>query len=95
MGRHKVAAMKHIDAALQELDKAEDWGSPHRACQCPIKLAWKAMLTHAVVGRPGLATSDTIPAFGTASIVCSLRFEVSWIFGGAEGHGLIVSCTGQ
>ena len=53
------------------------------------------MLTHAVVGRPGLATSDTIPAFGTASIVCSLRFEVSWIFGGAEGHGLIVSFTGQ
>jgi hypothetical protein len=53
------------------------------------------MLTHAVVGRSGLATFDTFPAFGTASIVCSLRFEVSWIFGGSEGHGLIVCFPGQ
>jgi hypothetical protein len=28
-GGHRVAAIKHIDAALQELEKAEDWAKQH------------------------------------------------------------------
>jgi hypothetical protein len=28
-GGHRVAAIKHIDAALQELDKAEGWAREH------------------------------------------------------------------
>jgi len=28
-GGHRVAAIKHIDAALQELEKAQDWAGQH------------------------------------------------------------------
>jgi len=28
-GGHRVAAIKHIDAVLQELEKAEDWARQH------------------------------------------------------------------
>jgi len=28
-GGHRVAAIKHIDAALQELEKAENWAREH------------------------------------------------------------------